>query len=43
MYWINGTQIVDGTPFYVMYYAHVEWDNEDGLDLIQANDYQEPV
>ena len=37
LYWINGTQITDSTDLLVMYYAHVEWDNEDGLEYIEPN------
>jgi len=37
LYWINGTQITDNTELLVMYYAHVDWDNTDGLEYIEPN------
>ncbi|MFO7889800.1 MAG: hypothetical protein R6V04_05610 [bacterium] len=37
LYWAgNGTQI-SGKDCLVMYYAHIEWDNPDGLTYIEAN------
>lgn len=36
----NGTQCNEN--LLVMYYAHVEWDNEDGLEYLEPNG-QEPV
>ena len=41
LYWVNGTQITDNTELLVMYYAHVDWDNEDGLEYITP--YEEQV
>ena len=35
LYWVNGTQITDDTELLVMYYAHVDWDNVDGLEYIE--------
>jgi len=37
LYWVNGTQITDNTDLRVMYYAHIDWDNLDGLTYIEAN------
>ena len=37
LYWVNGTQITDNTELLVMYYAHVDWDNTDGLEYIEPN------
>lgn len=36
LYWVNGTQILNYDAL-VMYYAHVDWDNEDGLEYIEPN------
>lgn len=40
LYWVNGTQITDDTNLMVMYYAHIDWDNPDGLTYIEANGEQ---
>ena len=37
----NGTQC--NHDCLVMYYAHVEWDNEDGLEYLEPNNEEEPV
>jgi hypothetical protein len=37
LYWVNGTQITDNTDLLVMYYAHVDWDNVDGLEYLEPN------
>lgn len=38
LYWaVNGTQYNKGDVL-VMYYAHVEWDNEDGLEYLEPNE-----
>lgn len=34
--WYNGTQYNQGDVL-VMYYAHIDWDNADGLTYIEAN------
>ena len=40
LYWAtNGTQY-NKEDVLVMYYAHVEWDNEDGLEYLRDNDYE---
>ena len=36
LYWYNGTQY-NKDDVLVMYYAHVEWDNTDGLEYIEPN------
>ena len=41
LYWVNGTQITDNTDLLVMYYAHVDWDNTDGLEYLEPE--SEPV
>lgn len=41
LYWLNGSQC--DKDCLVMYYAHVEWDNADGLEYIEPNTEQEPV
>ena len=40
LYWYNGTQYNKGGDFLVMYYAHVDWDNTDGLEYIRDNEYE---
>ena len=40
LYWLNGTQC--SKDCLVMYYAHIDWDNPDGLTFIRDNAW-EPV
>lgn len=40
LYWLNGTQC--NKDCLVMYYAHVEWDNAEGLEYLLPNG-QEPT
>ena len=41
LYWSgNGTQIADVGTFLVMYHAHIEWDNPDGLTYVEPNEEQ---
>jgi len=40
LYWYNGSQYTQGDDFLVMYYAHVDWDNTDGLEYIRDNEYE---
>ena len=37
LYWYNGTQYVKDDNVLVMYHAHVDWSNKDGLTYINAN------
>jgi hypothetical protein len=39
LYWVNGTQYNQGDVL-VMYYAHIDWNNTDGLTFIRDNAWE---